>query len=114
MAGNQSRLNGKKGGRPKGRCSERTLAKREVRRLLIERVEQESEELLNALFNLAKGHKIQRESEIYKVSPNPKVLQWIFNQAIGRADVYAAKDGEEGTLRIVIEHPDSKSKEMIK
>jgi hypothetical protein len=65
MAGNASKLNGKKGGRPKGTKSAVTLEKEAVLKVFRERVMRSADILFNSQMSLARGqqflYKIEKE-----------------------------------------------------
>jgi hypothetical protein len=90
MAGEASRINGRKGGRPHGMETDQTKMKREIRLRLIERANQQANHLFETMFDLALGEYQEKETSegvrrVYIRSPNTRMLCWLLDQTIGKA-----------------------------
>jgi hypothetical protein len=90
MPGTSSRINGRKGGRPHGTESDQTKLKREIRSRLIERANEQADQLFETVFDLALGQFSEKETpegiaRVYTRSPNGKMLCWLLDQVIGKA-----------------------------
>lgn len=80
MPGQTSRLNGQKGGRPKGSENSDTKARREMRKRWLDRVYEEADKIFEAQLDLALGY--YREVDLhngsirlYERPPNGKAIQ---------------------------------------
>ena len=90
-----NRANAQLGGKPKGSISESTKMKRMMRQILVQRVHDQFDELIDAKFDLAKGHweyvKVFNETSqkketkrVYKTSPDAKSLEYLIDQVVGK------------------------------
>lgn len=116
MAGNASRQNGKKGGRPKGSRSTETLDKMAAREFVRQRVTAALEALLDAQIANAKGFSVlvsrdaktgkftpvEAESqlkdatEIWLVKPNVQAFSDLLNRALDKPAEQIKVTGEDG------------------
>mgnify|MGYP001561288696 CR=1 FL=1 len=100
MAGNTSRINGRKGGRPKGSENLATKTRREMQKRWVDRIWEEADKFFDAQRDLALGHykevtTPQGVVRVYKRSPNARSLQWMFEQIWGKAPQYIELEVEE-------------------
>lgn len=90
MPGTSAKLNGKKGGRPKGSVGTHTLDASEMRKRIIETVNQNLQPLMEAKMDLALGHNFAHMDEkgnlvkVYKKSPDSNSIQYLLNQSVGK------------------------------
>ncbi len=101
MAGNASRINGQKGGRPKGSENSDTQQRREMKKRWIERVHGVADKIFDAHLDLALGAHTEKETpegliRVYKRSPDARSLQWIMEQVWGKADVPGNANDTDG------------------
>ena len=87
MPGISSRQNGKLGGRPKAK---HTLATEKTREFLVAEVSKKIKPLMTAAMDLALGYSKEVIDEdgnvrVYKVAPNIRAIQYLLDQAAGRA-----------------------------
>ena len=106
MPGETSRQNGKKGGRPKGSVSQETELRLEIKKQLVELAHEKTPELFDAQLDLALGH--YREDpelgRVYLQPPDPKAIQWLLNQVIGKAmnqsQIDVTSNGQGGVFNL--------------
>lgn len=90
MAGNASRINGKKGGRPCGFETSETKTRRAMKQQWLEKVRTAADRIFDAQLDLALGHFAQVNGpegpvRVYKRSPDGRSLQWIMEHVWGKA-----------------------------
>ncbi len=90
MPGESSRINGRKGGRPKGSENEQTKIRRMMQKRWIERIYGYADQVFEAHLVLAMGYYEERVTEdgiqcVYRHSPNPRALEWIMEHIWGKA-----------------------------
>lgn len=90
MSGNISRINGQKGGRPKGSENSDTQQRREMKNRWLQRVHEVADPIFNAHLDLALGHYTETVTpegvqRVYKRPPDARSLQWIMEQVWGRS-----------------------------
>lgn len=100
MAGNASRINGRKGGRPKGSESLATKFRREMQKRWVDRIWEEADKFFDAQRDLALGHykevlTNEGRVKVYRKSPDARSLQWMFEQIWGKAPQYIELEVEE-------------------
>lgn len=86
-----SRENGKKGGRPKGSLSDEQRMRLEMKRLLVEKVREQFDQLFGALMDLAKGHILEGvdkegNERTYIKGPHAESLKYLLDQVVGKAE----------------------------
>lgn len=90
MAGDTSRTNGRLGGRPRGSENDQTVSRREMRKRWLDRVYAQADLIFDAQLDLALGYFTEEaapngKKRVYQRPPNGKSLQWIMEQAWGKA-----------------------------
>ncbi len=105
MAGNASRINGHKGGRPKGSENFDTKQRREMKNRWFTRIHNDADAIFDAHLTLAVGCYIEKQTpdgiqKVYKRPPDARSLQWIMEQVWG-------KPSEPSGLQDVPEEADS-------
>jgi hypothetical protein len=91
MAGNASKENGKLGGRSKGSLNPETVKRNHIRKMMLDRIEQEFTPLMDSAVDLAKGivvyvpGKDGKPYKVYKQMPNVEMLKYLLDQSAGKA-----------------------------
>ncbi len=101
MAGDTSRINGQKGGRPKGSENLAAKTRREMQKRWIERVWKNADKIFDAHLALALGywvtvtHPMTGEIiDVAQIKPNAASLEWIMEHIWGRAPQTIEPDNE--------------------
>lgn len=90
MSGSASRINGQKGGRPKGSENFDTKQRREMRNRWLERVHDKADPIFDVHLDLALGYYTETQASegvvrVYKRPPDARSLHWIMEQVWGKA-----------------------------
>ena len=86
-----SKENGKLGGRPLGSLNPETIKRNKLRQMMIDRIEQEFNPLMDAAMDLAKGiivyvpGKDGKPRKVYEQPPNPEMVKYLLDQSAGKA-----------------------------
>lgn len=105
--------NGQLGGRPKGSISHTTKLKRMMREILVQQVHDQFGELMQAKFDLAKGHwayvtkyneqtKKEEVVRVYQQSPDAKSLEYLIDQVVGKPTSKIAFEEAENLDDIIV------------
>lgn len=102
MAGQISRTNGQKGGRPQGSENAETKARREIKRRWLACIEPIADSIFQAQLDLALGSynevdTPQGKQRKYTRLPDGKAVQWILEQVLGKASQSVSDDTDEKT-----------------
>lgn len=97
MPGESSRINGRKGGRPKGSENEQTKIRRMMQKRWVERIYGCADQVFEAHLALAMGYYEERVTEdgvqrVYHHSPNPRALEWIMEHVWGKASEHLSTE----------------------
>lgn len=89
MPGNASRINGQKGGRPKGSENFDTKQRREMKNRWFQRIHDQADAIFDAHLTLAVGCYAEKQTSdgvqrVYKRPPDARSLQWIMEQVWGK------------------------------
>lgn len=86
MAGQASKENGKKGGRPPGSFGGHTIEATKAREYLVNRVAKELEPILTAQIEAAKGlsYEDPKLGVVFKKLPDTKAGEYLINQSAGK------------------------------
>ncbi len=101
MAGNASRINGKKGGRPCGFETSESKTRRAMKQRWLEKINASADKIFNAHLDLALGCYTETQTtegvtRVYKRPPDARSLHWIMEQVWGKAgDPIHQEDGKE-------------------